>query len=146
MRLLGASNPRLMNVTHAAFRIGVGVLFLQHGLQKIFGLLGGRQVELASLMGLAGVFELVGGVLLIAGLLTRPVAAALAVEMLAAFGMAHLPKGGWPIQNGGELPLLFALAFVFLAGHGAGAYSLDAWLTRRRSRAARIDILTRRAA
>jgi len=140
------ANPTLMNVTHAVFRIGVGALFLQHGLQKIFGLLGGRQVELASLMGVAGIFELVGGSMLILGLFIQPVSAVLTVEMLVAFAKAHLPKGGLPIQNGGELPLLFALAFVYLVGHGAGPFSLDAWLSRRRSRAARIDILTRRAA
>ena len=146
MRFSVASNPRLMDVTHAVFRIGVGLLFLQHGLQKLFGLFGGRPVELASLMGVAGICEVVGGGLLILGLFVPPVAAILTIEMLVALAKVHLPRGGWPIQNGGELPLLFALAFVFLAGHGAGAFSMDARLRRRRSRAARIDILTRRAA
>jgi putative oxidoreductase len=52
--------------------------------------------------------------------------------MLVAFFMAHAPRGGWPVQNGGELPLLFALIFLFMAGHGAGPLSLDAALARRR--------------
>jgi putative oxidoreductase len=102
--------------------------------QKIFGLLGGKQVPIASLLGAAGILEFVG-VLLIAGLLTRPVAAVLIVEMLVAYVKAHLPRGWVPIQNGGELALLFALAFVFLAAHGAGAFSLDAWLGGRRGAA-----------
>ena len=103
-------------------------------MQKIFGLLGGKQVPIASLLGSAGILELVGGVLLIAGLLTRPVAAVLIVEMLVAYVKAHLPCGWVPIQIGGELALLFALAFVFLAAHGAGAFSLGAWLSGRRRR------------
>jgi putative oxidoreductase len=67
------------------------------------------------------VLEVVGGTLLLLGLFTRPVALILAaLEMVAAFVMAHAPKGGVPLQNGGEVPLLYALAFVFFAGNGAG--------------------------
>ena len=117
---------------HALLRIGAGVLFLQHGLQKVFGLLGGTVVPPASLLGVAGILELVGGVLLILGLWTRPVAVVLAIEMLAAFVIAHLPRGGWPIQNGGELPLLYVLVFLFLAAWGPGPLSLDARVTRGR--------------
>jgi putative oxidoreductase len=132
------------DVTQAVLRIGVGLLFLQHGLQKTFGLLGGRQVELASLMGVAGILELVGGALMIAGLFTRPVAAVLIVEMLVAYFKAHAPRGWVPIQNGGELALLYAAAFVFFAAHGAGAFSIDAWLRRRRSFSNRVDATLRR--
>ena len=111
---------------HALLRIGAGLLFLQHGLQKLFGLLGGTQVPLASMLGAAGIIELVGATLLVLGLWTRPVALVLAGEMLAAFVIAHLPRGGWPIQNGGELPLLYVLVFLFLAAAGAGPASVDA--------------------
>ena len=115
-------------ITRAVFRIGVAALFLMHGLQKLFGLFGGKPVALASLLGVAGVLELVGGILLMLGLWTRPVAAVLALEMLSAFVMVHAPRGAVPMQNGGELPLLYALAFVFLAGNGAGRVSVDtAW-------------------
>jgi putative oxidoreductase len=130
---------RIEEATHAVFRIGVGLLFLQHGLQKVFGMLGGfggtpgATAPLGSLLGVAGLMELIGGALLVVGFLVRPVAAVLVLEMLVAFAKAHLPRGGWPIQNGGELALLFALAFVFLAGHGAGRASVDSWLARRRS-------------
>jgi putative oxidoreductase len=120
------------DVTHVALRLGAGLLFLQHGLQKLFGLLGGKPVPLASQMGVAGLLEFVGGILLVVGLLTRPVSVVLTLEMLVAFFMAHAPRGGWPVQNGGELPLLFALIFLFMAGHGAGPLSLDGVVARRR--------------
>jgi putative oxidoreductase len=134
----------LADVTHAILRIGVGLLFLQHGLQKIFGLLGGRQVPLTSLMGVAGILELAGGVLLIAGLFTRAVAAVLLVEMIVAFVKAHLPRGWVPIENGGELALLYAATFVFFAAHGAGAFSVDASLARRRPMSGRVRARLRR--
>jgi putative oxidoreductase len=117
---------------HALLRAGTGLLFLQHGLQKVFGLLGGTAVPLASMLGIAGMLELVGGALLILGLWTRPVALVLAIEMLAAVVIAHLPRGGWPIQNGGELPLLYAVVFLVLAAWGGGSLSVDARLTRGR--------------
>jgi putative oxidoreductase len=120
------------DVTHVALRIGAGLLFLQHGLQKLFGLLGGTPVPLASQMGVAGILEFVGGILVVVGLWTRPVSVVLTLEMLVAFFMAHAPRGGWPVQNRGELPLLFALIFLFLAGRGAGPVSVDAALVRRR--------------
>jgi putative oxidoreductase len=125
---------KLGHQTHAVLRISVGVLFIQHGLQKLFGAFGGvgpsGTVPLASMLGFAGLLELVGGTLLIIGLLTRPVAAVLVIEMIAAFLIAHAPKGGWPIQNQGELALLYAAVFAFLATNGAGPLSLDAWLPR----------------
>ncbi len=112
-------------VLHAVLRIGAGLLFMQHGAQKLFGMLGGNQVELISQMGLAGVLEFFGGLLIVLGLFTRPVAILLVIEMLWAYFQAHMPQGGAPIQNGGELPLLFALVFAFLAAHGAGPASVD---------------------
>ena len=116
----------------AILRIGAGLLFMQHGLQKLFGLFGGfggtpgATAPLMSLMGLAGILELGGGLLLIVGLFVRPVALILAAEMVVAFIQAHLPQGGMPIQNGGELALLYALIFAFLAARGAGPVSIDA--------------------
>ena len=101
---------------------------MQHGLQKLFGLFGGIQgnaVPLLSLFGLAGVLELTGGLFLIFGLFVRPVAAVLIVEMISAYFVAHMSQGGWPIQNQGELALLYAAVFAFLAGNGAGPLSVD---------------------
>src|SRR5688500_2118284 len=113
----------------AVLRIGAGLLFMQHGLQKLFGLLGGfggtpgATAPLISLMGLAGVLEFAGGLLLVLGLFVRPVALILALEMIVAYVQAHLPNGGFPVQNGGELALLYALVFLFLAARGAGPLS-----------------------
>lgn len=124
------------SATHALLRIGAGLLFMQHGAQKLFGWLGGDQVEsLFSLMGLAGVLEFFGGLLIVLGLFTVPVAAVLAAEMVVAYFMAHAPQGGFPIQNGGEPALLFALIFAFLAANGPGPWSVDGQLRRRSTEA-----------
>src|SRR5688572_22367973 len=125
----------LQSTTYAFLRVGAGILFFQHGAQKLLGWFGGMgegaTAPLLSLMGLAGVLELVGGVLLVLGLFVIPVATILTIEMLAAYAIAHMPQGGWPIQNQGELALLYALVFAFFAAHGAGAVSLDRWIERR---------------
>jgi putative oxidoreductase len=116
----------------AILRIGTGLLFMQHGLQKLFGLFGGfggtpgATAPLMSQMGLAGVLELGGGLLLVLGLFVRPVALILMIEMIVAYVMAHLPNGAVPIENGGELALLYGLIFLFLAARGAGPVSVDA--------------------
>ena len=139
MSRLSKAAAALTRPAHALLRIGAGLLFLQHGLQKMFGMLGGfggtpgATAPLASLMGAAGILEVAGGMLLVLGLWTRPVAFVLLGQMLVAFLVAHLPRGGWPIENGGELPLLFALVFTFIAAAGAGPASVDA-LARRPSR------------
>jgi putative oxidoreductase len=127
---------RLAGPTHALLRIGAGLLFMQHGAQKLFGALGGMdgkgmKAELMSQMGLAGVVELFGGLLLAIGLATRPVAAVAMIQMVAAYFIAHMPQGGLPVQNGGELALLYALVWAFFVGNGAGPASVDAMLARR---------------
>jgi len=112
----------------ALTRIGGGLLFMEHGAQKLFGWLGGlggHAAPLYSQMGAAGVLEFFGGLLLVVGLLTRPVAVILIGEMLYAFFTVHLPRGGWPMQNQGEVALLYVCIFVTLLGLGAGAFSLD---------------------
>lgn len=127
----GGTLASLAPAMHALLRIGAGLLFMQHGLQKLFGLFGGfggtpgATAPLVSQMGLAGVLECFGGLLLVLGLFTRPVAFLLAGEMLVAFFQVHFPRGGWPIENGGEVPLLYVAAFLFLAANGAGPASLD---------------------
>lgn len=115
--------------THALLRIGAGLLFMQHGAQKLFGWLGGMggsgaSAELFSLMGLAGVLEFFGGLLVALGVFTVPVAGLLVLQMVVAYFMGHASQALFPIQNGGELALLYALVFLFLAGHGAGPWSV----------------------
>lgn len=115
---------------HAILRIGAGLLFMQHGAQKLFGWFGGMDgagatVELVSQMGLAGVLEFFGGLLIVIGLFTQPLAIILMIEMVWAVFQAHLPQGLVPIQNGAELPLLYALIWLYLAASGAGPASVD---------------------
>jgi putative oxidoreductase len=111
-------------------RIVTGYLFLTHGTSKLLGFphvaaLGNLQVF--SLVGLAGVLELVGGVLVLIGLFTRPVAFILSGEMAFAYFMAHGSKGNvlLPMLNGGELAVLYCFVFLFFAAAGAGAWSVD---------------------
>ena len=130
MTAIAEGTSRFAPATHAILRVGAGLLFMEHGLQKLFGMFGGMggdgaTAPLVSQMGLAGVLECFGGLLIVLGLFTRPVALVLALEMLAAFFTAHLPRGGFPVENGGELALLYALVFAFLAANGPGPYSLD---------------------
>lgn len=132
---LGALYDRMATFAPAmltVLRIGTGLLFMEHGMMKLFGWFGAPgPVPLFSLFGLAGVLELVGGLLVVIGFLTRPVALVLALEMLAAYFMAHAPKGLVPVVNQGELALLYMLVFAYLAAAGAGPYSVDAALARR---------------
>jgi len=117
--------PRLLSV----LRIIFALLFLAHGLVKLFGFPVGAQpgqVPLASLFGLAGVLELVGGALLLIGLFTRPVAFLLSGQMAVAYFMVHAPTAFFPLLNGGELAILYCFAFLYLAAAGAGPWSLDA--------------------
>jgi putative oxidoreductase len=107
------------------FRVLTGLLFAQHGLQKLFGLLGGNAASAFSLMWFAGVIELFGGILIAVGLITRLVSLIAGVEMLVAFFKAHAPQGWIPIMNKGELSLLFFAAFLVLLTQGSGKWSLD---------------------
>ena len=111
------------------FRVLVGLLFLQHGLQKLFGAFGGlggsgQAVELISLMGLAGTIEFFGAILIILGLFTRLVAGIAALELTTAYFMVHLPNGLIPLLNQGEPALLFIASFLVLIAYGAGNWSL----------------------
>jgi putative oxidoreductase len=124
---------RLTPYALAALRIIAALLLLQHGLQKYFGfptLAEGGLVQPLSLIGLAGALELAGGLLLLVGLFTRPVAFILSGEMAVAYFMAHAPHSFYPIVNQGELAVLFCFVFLYLSAAGGGAFSLDAWRGR----------------
>jgi putative oxidoreductase len=110
---------------YAVMRVVVGVLFACHGAQKLFGVLGG-QSELNDPEGLAaGVIEFVGGSLVAIGLFTRVAAFIASGEMAVAYFKAHAVRGFWPILNHGELALLYAFVFLFIASFGAGRWSID---------------------
>jgi putative oxidoreductase len=111
-------------------RAVAGFLFIFHGLQKLFGMFGSQQAELISRFGAAGVIEVVGGTLIMIGLATVPVALVAAAEMMAAYYLAHYPRARWPIENGGELAVLFCFVFLFIATRGPGPISVDRLLKR----------------
>lgn len=118
----------ISNYAYAAMRIVAGAAFAQHGAQKLFGVfggMGGAPVEWLSLMGLAGAIELCGGVLVAVGLLTRYAAFVSSGLMAAAYFMAHASRGFWPIENRGELAMLFCFLFLYVATRGSGPLSLD---------------------
>jgi putative oxidoreductase len=121
-----------------ALRIVTGFLFFQHGYPKLFGSLpGSGESEAAeqflSVFWVSGFLEVVGGILILVGLFTRPVAFILAGEMAVAYFWRHVPRGFWPGSNNGELAALYCFVFLYLCAAGGGEWSLDAWLRRRRS-------------
>ncbi len=133
--------PRLLSV----LRIVAAFLLMQHGAQKLFGVpaappppqqqqvvqqTGQQQApqqprRTPPLMIVAGVLEFFGGLVLLLGLFTRPVAFILAGQMAVAYFMAHAPQGFWPLQNRGELAALYCFVFLYLAAAGGGPWSLD---------------------
>ena len=119
-RILGPYADRV----YAIFRIVVGFLFSFHGCQKLFGCLGGQKVELASLMGLAGIIEFFGGLLVMIGLCASWAAFLASGMMAVADFKAHQPQGTWPIENGGELAVVYCFAFLLIAARGAGPWSI----------------------
>lgn len=118
-------------------RVVSGFLFLQAGGLKLFGWFGGMPggvtVSLASELGLAGLLEFFGGIAILLGLFTRPVAFFLSGEMAVAYWQVHAPQGLWPTQNMGMAPILFCFIWLFFAANGGGDWSLDAVLGRRDS-------------
>jgi putative oxidoreductase len=116
--------PRLL----AALRIVSALLFLEHGLVKVLGFPAGAEPgpqALLSLLGIAGLIEAVGGVLLLIGLLARPVAFLLAGEMAVGYFMFHAPANFYPAINGGDAAILFCFVFLYLSAAGPGAWSVD---------------------
>jgi putative oxidoreductase len=110
---------------YALLRIVAGLLFAQHGVQKLFGWLGGSgPVPMFSQCGVAGVVETFGGLAIAIGAFTSPVAFVASGQMAVAYFQAHLPRGFWPIQNGGELSVLFCFLFLYIASRGSGKWSV----------------------
>ncbi len=117
--------PRVLSV----LRIVAGLLVLQYGLAKLFGwpVVGMfKNLQWLSLYGVSGMFELIGGVLLILGLFTRPAAFVLSGEMAAAYFIEHFPHGFFPVLNHGDLAVSLCFIFFYLAFAGGGPWSLDA--------------------
>lgn len=123
------SLPALQPAALTALRVMTGLLFLAHGTSKLLGFPHSPNfdsLQLFSFMGFAGALELVGGLLIVVGLFTRPVAFVLSGMMAVAYFMAHASKGFFPTLNGGDAAILFCFIFLYLVAAGAGPYSLDA--------------------
>lgn len=117
--------PRMLSV----LRIVAALIFLEHGTQKLFGFpppMNGVQPAMYSMLWFAAVLELVGGLLLLVGLFTRPVAFVLSGEMAAAYWIAHAPRSPFPAVNGGDAAILYCFVFLYFAVAGAGAWAVDA--------------------
>ena len=111
---------------YTIFRIIVGLMFVQHGAQKLLGWFGAQgTVPLVSLMGLAGVIELVGGLAIAVGFFSRLASLGGMAVMIGALATVHFPQGLVPIVNKGELALLFLACFLVIAVNGNGKWSLE---------------------
>ncbi len=127
---------RAVQVAYLLLRVVSGLLFLQAGGMKLFGwfggMPGGHTVVLMSQIGIGGILEFVGGLAIMLGLLTQPVAFILSGEMAVAYWQFHAPHGTWPLQNHGEPAVLLCFIFLFISAFGGGDWSLDARLGRKR--------------
>jgi len=124
--------PRLLSL----LRIVAALLLFEHGTQKLFGFptpaaAAGGMPAAFTLIWYAAVLELAGGLLLLAGVFTRPVAFVLSGEMAFAYWLAHAPRAPFPVLNGGDSAILYCFIFLYLAAAGGGAWSLDRAVLRR---------------
>ena len=132
--MTGPFATRWSSGLRSVLRIVAAFTFVTHGTQKLIGAPVREPkdtVELLSLLGVAGMLEAVGGILLLLGLFTRSVAFVLSGEMAAAYFMSHAPRSFWPILNGGEPAVLFCFIFLYLVAAGPGSWSVDAVRSRR---------------
>lgn len=122
--------PTLLSI----LRIVAAFLYMAHGSQKLFGFppTGRPGGGLPPLMMAAGIIEFFGGLLLLLGLFTRPVAFIVSGQMAVAYFMSHAPQGFWPILNRGELAALYSFLFLYFAAVGGGPWSLDSIVRGRR--------------
>jgi putative oxidoreductase len=123
-------SPLLLSV----LRIITGFLFIEHGTQKVFNFPPADKpmpFELMTMMGFSGILELVGGALILIGLFTRIAAFILSGEMAVAYFMAHAKNGFWPVNNHGELAVLYCFVFLYLFAAGGGPLSLDALIRKK---------------
>ncbi len=123
MPMIEAYSAQLLSV----LRIMTGLLFLQHGTTKFLSFPVSKisSVPALSMGGVAGMFELVGGAMIVFGLFTRPVAFVLSGLMAVAYFYAHAARDFFPLLNGGELAILYCFVFLYLSARGGGAWSLD---------------------
>ena len=121
---------RYSEAVYCLMRLTVGLAFAQHGAQKVLGLLGGQKMPVGSMPWVAGLIELVGGLLIAIGLAAGWAAFIASGEMAVAYFMVHAKGGFWPVVNKGELAVAYCFVFLYIATRGSGRYSLDAAMSR----------------
>jgi putative oxidoreductase len=130
------NREKAVEITYFLLRLVAGWMFFQGGAAKILGwfggMPGGMSVQLMSQIGIGGLLEFVGGILIMLGLFTRPTAFILSGEMAVAYWQFHAPNGTWPLQNQGVPAALYCFVFLYMAAQGGGLWSLDARLRRAR--------------
>jgi putative oxidoreductase len=114
----------LSEATFTILRLIAGLMFACHGLQKLFGVLGGQRPPLLSIFGAAGIIESVTGVLIAIGLWASPAAFLASGEMAVAYFRVHAPKAFFPIQNAGEPAVLYCFLFLYIAARGSGRFAV----------------------
>ncbi len=136
------NTQRLVPVAYLMLRLAAGLMFFQTGAMKIFGWFGGMPgangatASLTTQVGIGGLLEVVGGILIMLGLFTRISGFILSGEMAVAYWQFHAPNGAWPVLNGGVSAALYCFVFLFMAAYGGGEFSIDTLIRRRRQTAA----------
>ncbi|MDQ6886534.1 MAG: DoxX family protein [Gemmatimonadota bacterium] len=137
--------PAARRISFTLLRVFAAAVYMQHGAQKMFGVLGGYQnhpgatAPLASLSGLAMILEIFSGGCILLGLFSRPAAFLSSGEMAVAYFRSHARRSFWPVVNHGEPAVLLCFIFLYVAAFGAGPHSLDALLLNRRGGGQRVD-------
>ena len=123
-----ASLSRYQPQALSILRIVTALLFIAHGTQKLLGFPAAEwgTANLMSLMGVAGILEVFGGIAILVGFMTRPVAFVLSGFMAVAYWMGHAPQSPFPVNNGGDAAILFCFAFLYFVFSGPGVWSVDA--------------------
>ncbi len=124
--------------TQSLLRITSAIMFITAGTMKLFAFPvgmppNGETAQLMSQVGIGGILEAFGGLLLLIGLFTRPVAFLLAGEMAVAYFQFHAIQGFWPIVNGGQPAILYCFIWLYFSAAGAGPWSIDSWLKKRKA-------------
>jgi putative oxidoreductase len=139
------NRERAIRIAYFLLRVAAGLIFFQAGCLIVLGWFGGMPgaagstASLLSQTGIGGLLELVGGIAIMLGLFTRPIAFILSGEMAVAYWQFHAPNGLWPIVNHGEPAVLFCFLFLYMAARGAGEWSLDALIRRKQEGTVSID-------